>query len=388
MNQVIIKVRIWMMKYGWFSKYRLLFHYICALLLLASICINFYCQNMGGIFILGNPSGNGTYYWSLIKALLEQHFDSSPYFTPIEADSKCKACNFTARNEDKANSSPRDVIVAIVTKADFNFVVFMRTLRTVKSKCSVVFIMDRKAISKMRRVTKKYIQHCGCQIINSGNVNMKKYKYRDVNLRFYHLYMFLLRNRGQFDRVITIDVFDSAFQGDPFNVQINRTHFNIVDEGKKYKQCPVNTGWFENSFGPMKEEEKDAYYLCAGYLGASEDMMFSFLELYFSKYKWNSDMNDQGLVGYLALRSPLKNVLPGRRQTELVYHNAGFPFNGGHDIIGDVRTIRNESAYASIIHHYYKSVNFMESLVRSCPRESKFMNRYINRWCQSRLSFW
>ena len=360
-------------------KFRLIFHYICVLLLLASICTNFYCQNVAGVFILGNPSGNGTYYWSSLKALLEQHFDSSPYFTPIEADSMCKMCNFTVRNEDKANSSPRDVIVAIVSSVDFNFIVFMRTLRTVKSKCSVVFIMDSIAISNMRRVTREYIKHCGCQIINSGNVQMRNYKYRDVNLRFYLLYMFLLRNRGQFDRVISIDVFDSAFQGDPFNVQINRTHFNLIDEGIPYKQCRVNTAWFENSFGPLTEEEKNAYFPCAGYLGSSEDIMFSFLELYFSKYKWKTKMNDQGLVGYLALRSPLKYLLPERRQTELVYHNARFPFIGGHHNIGDVRTMRNENAYASIIHHYYKSNKFMRSLKRSCPRESIFMNRYVNK---------
>lgn len=319
---------------------------------------------------------NVTEYWALAKAFIQQNFETSPYLKIMHATKDCGKCHFRARNRKESNSNQNDVIVGIITNIDYNLIVFMRTLRTTKSKCSVVLITDDSAYKKMENITKEYMEFCGCQIINAGKIMINPYTYREVNWRFYMLYIFLIRNKRFIDRVITLDVFDSAFQGDPFNTQVNRTHINAVDEGIPYKLCNINSNWFRDIAGSMSDEESEIFFPCAGYLGASVNMMISFLDLYFQKYKWGGNYNDQGLVGYLVVRSPFRKLRSEVRQTEFVYHNARFHFNGGYTKIGDVRTIRNNDAYASVIHHYYTSKSFKSSLEEACPRPA--VERYIN----------
>lgn len=317
--------------------------------------------------------GNAT--WASSKALLEQYFEDSPYFEEANASEDCRSCMFNTKNDYIADSTSKDLIISVITETDHNLIVFMRTLRTTHSKCSVVFLMDQKTYKNLEKDTRKYLKKCGCQVINIGKIPDEGQK-NLPNFRFYVAYMFLLRNKGEFNRVIIIDALISTFQGDPFNNQINTTHFNVLYEGSTYSKSEHHTKEFERVAGKINQSEMESYYPCTEYIGASEEMMISFFEKYFEKYEWGSNITNDGLIGYVLYRTNFVNLKSERRDKELVYINYKKTFNGDSTDIGFIRSIRDDEFYSSIIIHNYLSNEFKESVEHACITRGINVSRY------------
>ena len=315
-------------------------------------------------------------------------FPSSLEFTVSDSNfldtnfnySNCKFCNYPIRNQEFANSESKDLILTISMSKATQISVFARTLRTVNSNCSCVILLDDKAFHSLDHITLESVRDCGAQIINFG-----KYIYppkTEVMFRFHIMNEFLRVNQDKINRVIMCDLFDTAFQGDPFNIQINTYSLNLADEGKPYWHhwTVANQKWINmyNSSYPLKRDLGFNYF-CAAYIGGPIDQILSFLDLFLTYFSIDVPGNDQGCLNYLFLSGVLqKMALPvnKHRKKELVHHTFFSQFTSDYTF-GFIPSIRNKSFYASVIHHTYGFRNMKYTLLKSCPRLNKCMKNYI-----------
>ena len=323
--------------------------------------------------------------WIPFSSLFDQE-EVNYTFTPFTPNEKCKFCNYTVRNKEYANSTPRDVLMSGSFGTVQNIVVFLKTLRTTGSKCSVVVIMDNDAVSVLTDEMKEYIRNCGCQIINIGKLPIGNYPYASMSYFYYPMYFFLKKNKDKFDRVMKLDLFDAVFQGDPFNVQVNTTHLNIVDEGATFNAW---TGvWVINQFSkrypPLTEEEKKHIYVCGGYVAGGIDMIMHFIEELMKETIYEAGVDDQTTYNYLLLRGSLVNYPRSEiRKTDFVYHTAYERMTNEPRDFGNIRTVRDKQAFASIIHQYYYRRQFGLSVLKACPRDSPQLINYLAHCHQS-----
>lgn len=317
--------------------------------------------------------------WFRFYSLFYHSYTNYTFVPTPPKEGMCTPCDFAVRNTEP-NSTPRDLILTVALGGVQNLIVFMRTLRTTGSKCSVVILTDHKAYLAIGDETREYAQNCGCQIIDCGDDPVQEYKFGPHNYCYYLMYLFLYNNQGKFDRVVNIDLYDAAFQGDPFNFQVNTTHLNMIDEGSDYT---TDNGewmynWYKDGFGLLTDEERKDLYLCSGYLGGPPSLFMLFIEEFLKITIWEKGIADQATYNYLVTKGALANVSRNKvRKNELVYNIAFKRLKDEPNQMGDIRTIRNVNFHSVIIHQYYFSPPFAVSLLRACPRESPTMDRYI-----------
>jgi hypothetical protein len=138
---------------------------------------------------------------------------------PSEVLPSCTLCNFTARNA-RPNSSPRDVIVASMFDHIVNVVPFVRTLRTTGSRATVIFFTDKDGALKVNADLASFFHSCAITLIKidrrQAGVRHNKQLRHLLFAEFFRTRYFL------FDRILTVDLFDTVFQGDPFFEGFNR----------------------------------------------------------------------------------------------------------------------------------------------------------------------
>ena len=293
----------------------------------------------------------------------------------------CSLCNFSVRNSDLSNSSPKDVSIIPGVGLTQNIEVFVRTLRTTGSMSSCVILLDNITYNELSKETYKELIQCGAQIINCGPVNIVEY-IDAYNYCYAYTFFFIEANRHLIDRVIRFDMFDTVFQGDPFNTQID-DQLNIIDEGTTMHTSPyffdINAVWISH-FDPNIKKYNGKIYKCAGYIGGSIDTMYKAFGVFIEYMRLGTINNDQGAVNYFYFNNIYKKAgikVVGNRKFELVRHCAFIPLEE-HDSLGDVRTIRDKNLFASVVHHYYMNPSLQFSILKSCPRNHKTMNFYIS----------
>ena len=283
----------------------------------------------------------------------------------------CMPCNFKVRN-DKPNSTPRDVVIGCGISRAMNMIVFLKTLRTTGCKADCVFLLDSVAYRSVKRETMKIIHNCGGIIINCGDVPYTN-RFDGHNYCYVFALEFITINRASYDRIIICDLFDTAFQGDPFNEKFSRNKLNIVNEGATFdkRTGEKNRQWLEAFNYYLPSSQENIKYLCSGFIGASTNVMIKSLLLYLMQHKFGLGRHDQAAFNYLYLSGEFHRngiEVVGERENEPIRHTAFKPIKNKE--IGFVETINNETAYASVIHHYYSCPEFINSLVLACPRET------------------
>ena len=319
-----------------------------------------------------------TYFFSSNLELLE-----NPNLTLriINNTSKCKLCTYTVRNT-QPNSTPRDVIICNAIGTAKNEILFVKTLRTTGSKASCVFLVDSHAYGIISQETKQIVESCGGQIINCGPVPYHK-KLDGHNYCYVFSAYFIENNIKNIDRIIICDMYDTVFQGDPFNMQLENDKLNIIDEGATFSTRPGenNREWLLAFNYTLPKEKYQDYYLCSGFIGGKAEIVLKTLKLYLKQHTFGQKKHDQAAFNYLYFSGILAahNISINKmRNNELVRHISYIPL-GNHTSIGDIRGIRNDTIYATVIHHYYLDSEFVMSLLKYCPRESKTLKYYLGR---------
>ena len=288
----------------------------------------------------------------------------------------CQFCNFTAHNHG-SDSTPRDVIIGFVSQTQYNIILFLRTLRTTLSNCSIVFFFDDESLKTIDKYTLEHLTMCNCQIINFHKKNI------DVYIKNYLLeltYTFIRINQQNIDRIIVADVYDTIFQSDPFNRRIPKYMIHLVNEKFNYSSTPLNMKFIndvDNNF-KFSDQDKNILYFCAGYMEGETDVFLDFLDVFLKYMKEKT--TDQGIINYCYLSHQFeRNAVPINPVLDLntvIRHSVGeginttFPF---------VPALYNSSLYASVIHHYYKgNFQFFMSLLKACPRPNNKYTNYSN----------
>ena len=309
------------------------------------------------------------------------------FFVPFDENTanQCNICNFKPNNI-QPNSSPNDVVITLSYGSLKNAALFIRTLRTTKSKASCVYIIEKDLYNSLHENLTDLLDKCKVQIItfdfpSSGIDFIKK------NYCFHLAELFLRYNQVTIKRVIICDLYDVLFQGDPFHELLPKNQLHIVDEGFTYNGNDmikrINRAWVE-AFDPsfrFNSEQINYKYWCSGYIEGPILHMINILNLFCQTIAIDHKLHDQGCFNYLNLTGKLQKALipvapPNNNElfrhcSTKHIHKQEFP---------NVNAMYNQSLNAIALHHYYQSdTTFKISLLKACPRPDKSFNNYISR---------
>ncbi|EAY17525.1 hypothetical protein TVAG_453530 [Trichomonas vaginalis G3] len=294
----------------------------------------------------------------------------------------CNHCNFTVRNS-KSNSTPRDLILAGSTKKVENINLFLRTLRHTGCKCTVAFLVDNEAYKTLTSEMIKDIELCGGQIINMG--------IPEFNMRFNYFYLIYLwdyyvvkRNYHRFDRIMKCDMFDTLFQGDPFNDAFKPGKFYMIEEMKPFHNQLQIYDYIFYDLG-LKQGSL-ATVVCAGISFGYTQPFTRALDTFFSYFVWDKGWHDQHLFNVLFMSGLfMKNgvSLVRYRIFETVRHMYEFRKD---DEIGYITGIYNNKIYAQVVHHVHVAPKLLGSMLKYCPNNNSELLNYVTKFRPDNLT--
>jgi hypothetical protein len=157
---------------------------------------------------------------------------------------------------------------------------------------------------------------------------------------------------------------------------------NIVNEGTYYGNMnSVNVKWVQQ-IGPIEKINLDLKYLCTGYMGGSPRILQKTLQVFLQQHIFGIGRHDQGAFNYLNLTGAFAEngiYTVDERPNEEVRHVPFVRINRKE--VGYITCINNESAYATVIHHYYMSASLKASVTNHCPKEYPDLEDYVyDKW--------
>lgn len=298
----------------------------------------------------------------------------------FEHPKQCEFCKFHVRNQD-ADSTNKDWVITSGIKRTNNMIPFIRSLRTTGCQAQCHFLFDTSAYVKITRYTSKLITSCGGHIFETRNSFNMPPKY----LRFLFCYKHIKKHSELMDRVIICDLYDTIFQGDPFVQQFGRKKLYIFDEGDNFytKEGRENLIWMSYFKFSMKNPPKTRFYLCSGFIAGYKTILMKalFLFLNYSKSHMMSDFDlfhDQAVFNILYFSNVfLNNEIEVVWQPNIlkVRHRIG-KYKHENQTLGLVPLIKTNNVYAHVVHHYYSSPPFRDSLQDACPNTHYLPNYY------------
>ena len=318
------------------------------------------------------------YSWDL------EFFVGNLKLVPYTYSKNCPLCKNSPHNK-KPNSTPKDVILSYASGYISNMALFVRTLRTTHSNCSIVLFFDIEVINSLTDDEKQFLIDCDVQIIvcnfaNAPEVYLKSYAFELFE-------SFIRNNVMMINRVIICDLFDFLFQGDPFNEYLPKDEIHIVHELEKlgdYGYAPTTNRDWILKFDPYYEfsfRDKLFYYFCSGYMEGPPLLMIDFLNLFLESVPIDKDAVDQGGFNYIYITGRVKKAhipIAKYKQYDLVAHTASNPIR--NEVFPNVTTLQNKSVIATCVHHYYSADDdFIMSLLKACPRPTKEFHNYLSK---------
>ena len=302
------------------------------------------------------------------------NMDFTYKFKPYSKD-KCLLCNYSVRNQEYADSTEKDLLIVAGIGSIRNLAPLLRTLRTTGSKCGVVLLTDDDA--KIDPITQEIAENCGLQIYRCGKyVPPPGLPYAPYAYVYYLINAFLEQNKNNLGRVILVDLFDTVFQGDPFNVQVNDKYINAVDEGLFFLSSELNRQWYSQAdwlnWPKLPLSKYLRLYICSGYFAGTAKDISHLMNVFVDFYDFTSNAPDQGVFNYLFFAKSKEYGLKKSpfRKKELVHHTIACKKcrEKHHRVIGKIPQRWNSKQYASVVHHYYKSKMLSASILFACPR--------------------
>lgn len=275
--------------------------------------------------------------------------------------SKCEPCNFTSVNYG-ADGNKHDVLAAKNSGNPNNMIIFLRSLRQSGSKCQVVFFVTDEAMSRMSNDTLKYAQQCGAQFINYHK-STSKYFVDSYSEPYFHMYRFLQLHKHEINRFIQIDLYDTFFQGDPFNDYLPKNALHVVDEGSVWDIW--NTKWIASCGGKYSDKRKT---ICGGYFGGDAEHVFNFLRVYTTNFVFHINMNDQGCLNHWVHSGFFENngVPINRTENNIVLHmyTLGMSRN---QTLGNITAFYRSDLVAAILHQTHWHCSLIHMIREKCP---------------------
>ena len=180
-------------------------------------------------------------------------------------------------------------------------------------------------------------------------------------------YLFLLKHRNNYSKVMLTDVRDVIIQRDPFDFEgFKGLCCFLEDKAKTIGSCKINSGWVLEAFDEkVLKEIGDNYISCAGVVYGTVPAMLEYLKnmieiLTRIEAKWAFD---QAVHNYLIRTNKLKEVTLFENENGPVYtvgdkKFVSFHFNEDDQIVSD------EGVIVNVIHQYDRHPELIDRLFR------------------------
>jgi hypothetical protein len=296
---------------------------------------------------------------------------------------KCQFCNFKVRNLSP-DSTPRDLVLLTMMNKAINVVPFVRTLRTSGSRATVVIFTDVVAMRKLDTNLTLFLEGCGCTVICVERIALTLDSH--FYLRHFVFYDFLRTRYQLFDRVVTLDLYDTIFQGDPFFSGFNRDAIGFVGDVSL-----IEGQQLESILMLLTEEFREELHrhhnINMGLSTAEAAMYVKFLHFYGSEILARPiDLlggllfTDQDLLNALVWSNATKKAgirveLYGSNDA---FHCAWQRCDRGKVTrkIGEYRMSKG-APYPLVVHQVDRCEPLLESVVRACPPEFPTEDEYV-----------
>ena len=186
-------------------------------------------------------------------------------------------------------------------------------------------------------------------------------------LRYLMYYLFLLKNGGNYSKVMLSDVKDIIFQRDPFDFGLNGGLYCFLEDNQvTLKNSPFNSGRILRHFGnEVLEQIGDHYPSCAGTIFGGVPEILDYLKNMIELIKTIDPVGggDQGLHNYLIYSGRLKNL-------KLVDNKKGPVFTVGSEIRHKIRfnkkglVINDLGEVVNTVHQYDRHPDLFDGFLR------------------------
>ena len=287
--------------------------------------------------------------------------------------SQCAPCNMSFINNTNSNS--RDLVLCFMYgNQPHNILTFLRSLRSTKSQCTVVFLHSSEFIEAMETNYSKLLEEvnkCGVIWLNFGSI--VKYRYvAPITSRFGVIRLFLKQFGDMFDRVIIADMFDTFFQMDPFRPEFTDKLIRATAEFDNLAENSPNSEWIS----AIDDEYDDEFYsdkmvLCAGLIYGGVKPTIRFLDKYVDLEFWYS-------LGESNLDQPIMNLdyyrreifgpdfIPDINSTNMISATK-WTFNEIPSDDGLMHLAMNIFEVPTTVHQYDRSCPFYKYAENACP---------------------
>lgn len=294
-------------------------------------------------------------------------------FDPLK--NKFPSCQSGFAHNPHANSSPRDLIISLVSGGYVNFMTYIRTLRSTGCKATVIVLIDDKCYAKLSKNERQVLDGCGVNLIIYGDIT-PRFKIYIYETRLILMYGVILKYRKQFDRVIIADVFDTIFQSDPFIPGFNNKTMCFTTEGYYNNNDPTNNTLWIKVADPDYFKDihfyDDKIVINGGLFFGSTDGMLLFFKIFLS-LKVFDDFTvktvDQGYMNYLYHRGIFKENglnLTLTFPNDYIISARGHKFDSNPTAEG-LQTILFLPNPPAIIHQYNRGPSVLKSIKKTCP---------------------
>ena len=306
-------------------------------------------------------------------------------------DGVCEMCNMSNVRPVVGNSTPRDAILTTGFSSLLNSIPFARSMRTCGCNARLIIFIDKDVLKKFSERFFSKLNDCGVELFLFTNYTTQS----AVNIRYRAYRQFIAENSHCLNRIITIDLFDTMIQYDPFIPSFTGDTLYFQPEGFSIKDEENNRRWFYCVHDVFhKSNNMNHYYykgsvdelltkpaVNGGEVAGGPRQMLTYIDYL---YKFLNACTDQGFMTYL--------YNTGAFTKEFDFPVVLLPW--GNDIFTCVgRNVKwtNEldyfkkmksgeyeinGSYPGLIHQYDRSREMTYAIVDACP------NNYVPQFDQ------
>lgn len=322
------------------------------------------------------------FYYFLLNKIPNKSFG---LFHIFHQNSRCKLCSYEVKSIN-SNSNNNDIILGSVLKQYRNFFPLIQTLRSVKCKAVFFVFFDERSFSKLPYIFINEFENCGVNLIKIGNLRIESIKV----LQFYRYFIYnLFLKEKKCNRILSIDMYDTLFQGDPFNDKIFEDKIYFTLENARFKDNVVNMRWIKritNKTANLQYNEKtiiNGGTIIGGYIP-----YLVFLEIFLTITNFpkvlDQPVDDQGFIniifydGLLNMKSVKSDILSPLDGFGNIFCMTNLKINWTFPNI----MYPKSKIFFYIVHQIYRKQNICHSFLKICPPINDFYSKNDYLKCQ------
>jgi hypothetical protein len=251
----------------------------------------------------------------------------------------------------------------------------------------VILFIDEYAAKKLDATMTSFLEGCGCTLVKLP------LRMGDERRCFYmrHLIFgeFFRTRMSVFDRIISVDVYDTIFQGDPFFRGFDQSAIGIVAEpivlcGAQLNSIVAVAGErYRENFSKLQNVN-------AGFSMGTIELYLRFLELYRdtlgslnqSVVKSLRYADQDVLNAIIWSNATTRAGIPMRLYHGEDYYHCAYLIGTRDGVIREIGRYKIPTArmYPLVIHQADRAAPLMNSVITACPQQFPQVDAYLRTW--------